>query len=293
MQKIIIILENDDSFIIEKPCIFLGAGVSKLSGYPNWQDLAYKLIDRFWKRRQEIKEKGKAYTNSDCEALRESINKNNIVNVFTYLEDLNKGIYIEELKKIFNECEEKEDKKIFASIKMFSEFVDFFITTNIDRGLEKYLGLEEKYISIVSGSDTFRNLEDINGKKIYYLHGRIDKPETWVFTREQYDSNHFKPGYCTSFLEYVFENFNVIFIGYGLKEIEVLKNLIGSNQKHYRVEPTYDKRNDDLKIEATIGKNTYNIELIPYNVEEKGEEYLVEFLDKIYKDSKEEARDAK
>lgn len=292
MQKIIIILENDDSFIIEKPCIFLGAGVSKLSGYPKWKDLAYNLIDRFWKRRQEINGKGKEYSNSAREALKEEINSN-IVYVFTYLEDLNKGIYIEELKKIFNECEEKEDKKIFASIKMFSEFVDFFITTNIDRGLEKYLGLEEKYISIVSGSNTFQNLEDINGKKIYYLHGRIDKPETWVFTRGQYDSNHFKPGYCTSFLENVFENFNVIFIGYGSNETEILKNCIDSNQKHYWVEPTYNRRNENLKIKATNLKNTYNIELIPYNIEEKGEEYLVEFLDKIYKDSKEEATDAK
>jgi hypothetical protein len=83
----------------------------------------------------------------------------------------------------------------------------------------------------------------------------------------------------------VFENYNVIFIGYGLREYEILQGITNSKNKkrHYWLEQSFRKREDYLKIRATNLRENYNITLIPYFIDMNGHEVLYKVLDELYK----------
>jgi hypothetical protein len=118
-----------------------------------------------------------------------------------------KILYQDKITSVFNKCEQNPNKnvKIFEVIANFAGYHVKLITTNIDMELENALkskGFTDSDIGIVTLGN---NLTD---KVLYYLHGRIDRPESWVLTEDDYatfyyddDKRHFD-----KFLEWLFKN---------------------------------------------------------------------------------------
>jgi hypothetical protein len=182
------------------------------------------------------------------------------------------------MKDVFYNDEKTATNGVFEVLSKLNNSRNFFVTTNIDRGLQSYLGIEDKMVSI---------FPKFHGslKLINYLHGRIDADNTWIFTRGQYNMGYnlgTKP--CMTFLKRVFENYNVLFVGYGLREEEIMRTMASTNKRnfHWWLEGSSRGNKDSLEIRSTVLRVNYNIRLLPYSIENEGHDILKKVLQALY-----------
>jgi len=262
--------------LLEGTCIFLGAGVSKLAGYKLWDELKNAIVDCFW-RNNSKQPFNKKIDYSLLENLK-THDKN--LEVFDFLYSLNKDLFNSCIKDIFYKDEKNITNYIYNVLNKLKFGKCFFVTTNIDKSFQNYLGITDIETSI------YPNLNMPSSKLITYLHGRIDFEESWIFTTSQYNSGYVKDNApCKQFLVNLFEEYNVLFIGYGLKEDFLLRviSLTERRKKHYWLEGTYRNNMDYLKIRSTTLRENYNINLIPYSIDKDGHKSLIIVLNSLYK----------
>jgi hypothetical protein len=60
---------------------------------------------------------------------------------------------------------------------------------------------------------------------VVHLHGCLDDPDNMVITTKDY-LDHYSSGEVQDFLKHLFEKKTVLFLGYGLEEIEVLEYIL-------------------------------------------------------------------
>ena len=256
-------------------CLFMGAGVSKLAGYKTWDELRKEMVEYFWKEKDKrpFSEREK-FDLSLCENLKKH---GDIIEVFDYLYYKDKGLFVSGVKDIFKVDERSMSIKIYQLLKKLDNGKSFFVTTNIDKGLQKYLEIPDDRISI---SPRFTNPP----KYINYLHGRIDFEETWILTRAQYNKGYYdEDAPCMNFIAHIFESYNVLFIGYGLREEEIMQAILktGKRKLHYWLEPYSRNKRDFLEIRGTNLKENYNIVLIPYSIDKDDYEGLYKVINRL------------
>ncbi|OAQ20638.1 SIR2 family protein [Thermosulfurimonas dismutans] len=252
-------------------CFWLGAGVSKIAGYPLWEELIMKLKEIFiWRGVVEphilrllddpyLKFPQKMQCFKGC----------------------HKYLYIDTMKKVFEEVEYMLDKEVFKIIGKFLNQEILIITTNIDKGLQNTLNLSDDHISIIPIENCSIN------SKIIYLHGRIDKPESWVFAEEDYAKfYHNPPRKVRECWEKIFNNYMIfVYIGYSLTEMEIYSQFFNEDAKRKKVFwiPGISEKNKE-NIKNNIRYFRYVLELdfktIPYIVEDKTS--LIKLLSEIY-----------
>ncbi|MEW6068785.1 MAG: SIR2 family protein [Nitrospirota bacterium] len=269
--------ENLILSLLHGTCIFIGAGVSKLAGYKLWAELRNAMIDYFWSKRDGLSFQNRSiFDYSMCESLK---NHKDIIETFDYLYSADKNLFNAGIKETFYSDEKVVTNKIYEPLNKLNNNKNFFVTTNIDRGLQKYLGLPDESISI---NPIFENPP----KLITYLHGRIDREDTWIFTTAQYSKGYSgENAPCMNYIKNIFDNFNVLFIGYGLREPEITQAISLTNKRktHYWLEGSRRNTEDYLKIRSTTLKENFNIKLIPYCIDDKGDELLCDVIDSLYK----------
>ena len=123
-------------------------------------------------------------------------------------------------------------------------------------------------------------------KIINYLHGRIDKESSWIFTRGQYNQGYvLDSAPCLEFLTNIFENYSVLFVGYGFREDEIMRPiLLSQNRKSYWWLDGFSENNQNfMEIRKTSLGVNYGIDLIPYSIENEGHPILNKVLQELYK----------
>lgn len=265
--------------LINGACIFFGAGISKFAGYKLWKELRDALVDYFWNKKGDLSSFYLSNHNFDY-SMCENLKKHNIIQAFDYLHSINSKLFITGIKDIFEMDSKDNNNEIYQFLKRLNNGKNIFITTNIDNGFQKYLGLPDKKISISPPNN-------INSPKlITYLHGRIDKENTWIFTTSQYNKVYEGKAPCMKYLKKVFRDRVVLFIGYGLREDEILRaiNLTDKLKAHYWLEEYSRSNIDDLKIRSTSLRENYNIRLIPYCIDNRNRfELICEIIDSLYR----------
>lgn len=260
----------------EGTCIFFGAGVSKLAGYKLWNEVRDSMIEFFWNNRIAIsKRSGSPLDRSFCEYFKKH---EDIVEAFDFLYVLDKPLFIKGINSIFYDDEQKSNNKIYSYLNRLNNGNNFFVTTNIDRGFQQFIGVSDELVAINP------NLEN-PVKLLNYIHGRIDRQDSWIFTREQYNKGYsIDDTPCMRFLINILDNYNVLFIGYGLREEDIKRaiSLTKKRKTHYWLEESSRNKEDYLKIRGTTMKNIYNIHLIPYNIDEEGHEILMKTIAALY-----------
>jgi len=256
-------------------CIFFGAGLSQLAGYKSWVDLRKSMITYFWERRSEIPyDRRKLFDYSSCEDL---LNHENDIEAFTYLDYLSNALFVKGIKDIFYTDEQDSNNKIFSFLNRLNNGNNFYVTTNIDRGFQKHISLPDEHVSI---NPEFKNPPKI----INYLHGRVDREDTWVFTRDKYNIGYIvDESPCMKFLQSIFENYNVLFIGYGLREGDINRVISSTSRKkhHFWLEPSSRSKEGPLKIRSTCMRENYNVHLIPYFIDEEGYDLLLKTIEAL------------
>ncbi len=211
-------------------CIFIGAGISKLGGYKLWDELKDEMVDYFWKNKGKLTfKKRRDLDLSLCENLKQH---KDIIETFDYLYLLDSSLFISGIKDSFYADSARVSNKVFQILNQLNNGKNIFVTTNIDDGFQKYMGITDGEVSIYPN---FHNPL----KLITYLHGRIDLEDTWILTRSQYNKGYVnKSAPCLNLLVDIFENHNVLFIGYGLREDDIKRAISLTNKRktHYWIE---------------------------------------------------------
>jgi hypothetical protein len=272
--------------LINGTCIFIGAGVSKLAGYKLWKELANEMITIFWNNRKNLiihSQKEQKLNYSTYELLK---SHEDSIEVMEYLSCLDNALFTKAIKEIFETT--TENPAIFKAFSPLAQRTrNFFIQTNIDGGLQRHLNISPEKISINPYFGA-----PLAPKKLSYIHGYIDDAKSWIFTRGQYNRNYLDLNSpIMKFLEPIFRTNNVLFVGYSLRDFEILQAISRArllvnqkdHKKHFLLEPFYGNKETLLQIKEVNYQNNYGITIIPYNIEKNDYNILLEVLGALNK----------
>lgn len=273
--------------------IFVGNGISRLAGVPSWKELAHMYLED-WRENNNTDLSYDAYEKLKRE-------KTDPLELLTICAGkIGKDTLKKKLFDKLNNSLRKEDKgKIKRIYGYIRDFHAGYITTNYDNYLETstpasaITSEDPKTPDIDTSQKLTRvgledNLKDITDK-IVYLHGKAIKPNTpyedrvhndIILTLEDY-LIHYKDdeGLGKKFLKNIFENHVFLFIGFGLKEFEIIQHikrpdnnhshyiLLGASDYEYSIKEQYEKYYRIL-----------NITPIFYNISQKGYHQLEDVL---------------
>lgn len=182
---------------------FVGAGVSRISGAPSWNQIIEKICDKL-----KIKTEKKIYSTDESLKLAQML-------YIALNQDTNA------YHTFINECLTPINKRLEPNV-VHKELFDLnpvsFITTNFDELLEiSAMQYCQSFVCVAKDAD----VPKVNGSKyILKIHGDI-KNQNIVFKEEDYlnYSENFK--LIETLLKSIFSTNTVVFIGYGLNDYNV------------------------------------------------------------------------
>ena len=267
-----------------KLVVFLGAGISRLCGFPSWDQLSDDLL-KFCTSIRSCK-----FNFELCENIKSRFKdaKQKITIGYHLLEKANK---LKQLDK-FLVNEFKETSKNKANIVKIKKALKLLNATIITTNYDTYL--DDLYTNggIYCSKDDIQKISLKDEKAIWHIHGSIDKPEDMVLTVRDYlllyTSHTFRNNMHNVFnSDYVF-----LFVGYGLSEFQLLDFLVDKDDKYKSRSGEEFLNNKFALIETYLsGEETfrsfapyygdYGIRPIAYCFQQNGWETLIDVLNKL------------
>lgn len=245
------------AFDDNKLAVFIGAGVSRLIGCDGWDELAKNLIRRCYDEGLiNFKEKESLSSISD--------HKKTITICHHILKSDNVSKYYDEMGKALKQGEEIENPNIYKEIIFFR---GPFITTNVDTHFDKQF----RPSNVISNPGDF-NKNNILPNTLYHIHGSFKDKENMVFSVSTYFKRYNEDRNFKLFLEKVFADYTVLFLGYGLSEYEVLDFVLKNRHespRHFILSAYYRGEENILKYEEAYYADL-GINVIPFEKDEKG-----------------------
>ncbi len=236
-----------------KCILFVGSGLSVVAGFPTWKTLIAKLIDEVAKSFPDQALDIKSYVKTGdlltlAEFTRSKVGANE---------------YASFLKRIFNQpLPPHRVHKLIARTAYRA-----IITTNYDRLLETAITFEKGQPPNTFTSDSVSSLATALSTPdlfLFKLHGDTTSPESIILTAQDYDRLTLRSLHVRSFLQSIFLNYTLFFVGYSLSDPDfqlVLKELTaifqGYTPQHYALIPnqqefTTEYLKKSMNIQAMI-----------------------------------------
>lgn len=264
--------EIREAFDKQELVIFLGAGISRLAGCPSWNDLASGLL-------KELKNI-KAIDFKTSEQLRYlSDNKKIITIAHNIFCNLNRE---DDFYRVFNNAlVGEENSDVYNALKSIHTL---YVTTNADTLLEKALFEDDDTMSAHSFANCREmDISEMKSPSIVHIHGRYDDRKSLVFTTSQY-LNAYNSKEFVGFIKRIFSQYQVLFLGYGLNEFELIDYLISKNStengkqlKHFYLDGFFSYELEYAKHIAGYFE-TLGVQLIPYSKDIKGYDQQIEII---------------
>jgi hypothetical protein len=209
--------------------VFLGAGVSRLVGCSGWDELAKELVNICYSKKNNNGEPLISFREKE-KLLYETDHRKTITIAYKLLEkgDHKESFYdlMEKALKFGKDREKIEEDILFRELLRLNAV---YLTTNADLLFDQFF-IEDRIFY------NFKDLEisRLGHQKLFHLHGVINHRDTMVFTLRQYFKRYKKPnrdniipneGTFIDFLSHIFDTYTVLFLGYGLNELEILEYL--------------------------------------------------------------------
>ena len=286
--------------------IFVGAGFSKLAGCPDWSEFADAAL-------RALVQQGK-FSHGKLAQVRH-LHPRVKLSIARRIEKEHK-ISIN-FRSILhpNGKINKIGRRLYAHL---SKLGNKFVTTNYDEWLDERFDDERFDILAKSPADSptastlqprtvIYSVEEIlpskinNANVVIHLHGSVKHPDEMILTTQDYVrhyANDRGPGEpeaenrILTFLDYLFHEKTVLFVGYGLNELEILEYVLTkakqpqSNEpvvRHYLVQGFF-LHEQELERNLKAYYRESGIQLISFSKEEKGWHQLLYVVESFARD---------
>ena len=273
---------------------FIGGGVSALAGCPTWQQLADRALNYCV---------GKTpFTHAQLDQLKTLTPRTKLSIARGLAKDHNVSIDYERLLHPDDE-DQRKGRMLYANLQRLS---NRFVTTNYDKWLD---ALRPERVAAIAESDSTETSppsaphvvfaksqltpDTLNRENVViHLHGSLTHPDGMVLTTSEYVQHYQNDRFgaenpVLTFLGNLFRDKHVLFLGYGLDELEILEYIIlksrevtdpGAPFRHYIVQGFFSHERE-LMLHLQGYYKQCGIGLIPFRKDEKGRDQLLDVLD--------------
>jgi phenylpyruvate tautomerase PptA (4-oxalocrotonate tautomerase family) len=283
---------------------FVGAGASRIAGCPSWSEFADGAL-------RYLVEEGK-FSHKQLAQIGH-LNPRVKLSIALGLEKKH-GTRID-FRKLLHPSGKKDSakgQKLFGSLCRLGKT---FVTTNYDEWLDEEIGMP--IVAVNATSDiaapatanprkvihkvhdlTLANLNQPN--TVIHLHGSLVDPDGMVLTTQHYvrhyandrlSGNAEKENRVLTFLEHLFQQKTVLFVGYGLEELEILEYVIlkarrlpgteSKEAKHYLLQGFYSHEHELMRSLTRYYLEECGIQLISYLRDHKDWDQILDVLEEF------------
>lgn len=245
-----------------KLAVFIGAGASRLLGCMGWDSLAYNLVDACH---------NEGFINyKEREALSNGVDHKKTITICKHiLVEKNKrdDLFFGKLEDSLRSRDELADK--YPIFEELYKLRAVFVTTNVDLHFDKFFS--DKTV-VYRPSEL--PLAAIEPTRLYHIHGSILDRDSIVFSVQEY-IRHYQRDSVKGFLRKLFQDYVILFVGYGLAELQLLEYLITSDKvgspesKHFYLMPLYRGEEHILEFEQAYYREL-GINVVAYEKDEEG-----------------------
>jgi SIR2-like domain len=283
---------------------FVGAGASRLAGCPGWGDFADRTLH--WLIEQGL------FSFSKLDQIRH-LNPRVKLSLARMLErETNTAI---DYKALLHPAERKSHPKGVRLYNALFELASTFVTTNYDEWLDERLPNPAPAAAPADGDTAKKPLPTIRvvhrvddltpevlgqANTVIHLHGSLREPKGMILTTQDYVTHYAndrlgndpaQENRVLTFLDYLFTNRTVLFIGYGLEELEILEYVIlkarrppGAPEKearHYILQGYFSHEEALMRQLKSYYLKECGIELIPFLRDERDFDQLIDVLEEF------------
>lgn len=259
----------------DKLAVFIGAGVSRLIGCWGWDELGRKLIECCYQRG--------IIKYNEQESLLQTTNSKKAITISCALLKENKlyEVFLEIMKLALKDDLNVNIPNIYDDIYGLR---GLFITTNADRLFHR--NFNPQNIIYAPNKICPDNIDHLN---LYHIHGSIKEPDRIVLTVRDYFERYSNKKF-QEFLKKIFDEYTVLFLGYGLGEFELLEYLFqkfdsqkSGELKHFTLQPLFSGEEKILDYEQKY-YSQMGIRVLAYQKDERGYHQLENVLSHWHKD---------
>jgi hypothetical protein len=291
-----------EAALIGKLIPFIGAGTSRLAGCPGWGDFANGAL-------RQLIDKGK-FTYSQLDQIKDVSPRIKLSFATAIAAETKTTIDYDRLLHPRPRAEHNNGRRLYNSLFALG---NIFVTTNYDRWLDDRIVEPAPGVTPVASPATtapstpMRSIHNVNeflpavltqSNTVIHLHGSVADPARMILTTRDYIqryANDHRTGDATTenrvltFLEHLFEHHTVLFIGYGLEELEILEYIIlkarrqantATNEaRHYLLQGFFSHEMTLLHNMETYYLRECGIQLIPFLRDQKDRDQLLDVLE--------------
>jgi SIR2-like domain len=280
---------------------FIGAGVSRLAGCPDWAQFADGAL-------QWLIERG-AFSYAQLDQIRH-LNPRVKLSLARSLERDN-GVSID-FPKLLHPTSRRDNAKGIRLYNSLFKLGKTFVTTNYDKWLDERIPQSMPSAAPeVTSKDTsdggpmrvVYRVEDLlpaalsEPNTVIHLHGSLLDPEGMILTTQDYVRHYANDrvlrdpaleNRVLTFLDHLFNHKRVLFVGYGLEELEILEYVIvkarrtsaqsGRETKHYIIHGFFSHEAELLRSLRSYYLEC-GIHLIPFLRDNKNWDQLLDVLE--------------
>ena len=270
--------------------VFVGAGASILCGSPDWRGFANQVVDAL--------EKGGVLSFLEAEQLRGLGDSRRTLSIAMALAN-EQGVKID-FDSILHPV--KPPAIGLELYELLSGLRPVFVTTNYDKWLDD-AGPEELSTEVKVDSESEPAKRPNRRPKYYlrehlssallaergaviHLHGSYTDPSSMVVSLKNY-IEHYADLRVQAFLSAMFKNYTVLFVGYGLAELEVLDQIIRSNEslrtgtaepRHFLLYAYRSTESVQTQFIEHFFHDQCGVRVIKYCIDAKGFQEVVEVI---------------
>jgi hypothetical protein len=277
---------------------FIGAGASQIAGCPSWSSFADSAL-RFFVMQNKFSHSQLAQIGHLNPRVKLSIARG-------LQEELGLPIDFGKILYPSGRNVNPKGRQLYASL---SKLGKTFITTNYDEWLDEQI---ENPLSLSSPAEPSKSTSSIVRRHIFYrtqdltaanlnlsnsvihLHGSVLDSDSMILTTADYIrhyandrsyQNSIDENLVLTFLSHLFQEKTILFVGYGLEELEILEYKIAKARhpnpeaRHYILQPFFSHERELMRSMRRYYLRDCGIELIPYLRDQKDWEQLLDVLE--------------
>ena len=277
---------------------FVGAGVSMLAGCPNWDDFANAALDVFVKHGR--------FNHAQLDQVKH-LSPRIKLSIALSLQDRTR-VPIDFRDLLHRKPREQHTigQRLYSYL---SNIGKTFVTTNYDEWLDDELPYNPTDLTgeatstdvsapkqrIVYHKPEDLTVANLNRENVViHLHGSVRHPDGMIMTTRHYAQHYAndrhttrrnEENYVLTFLEHLFTNKTVLFVGYGLEELEILEYIIlkartteGFQIRHFLLQGFFSHERE-LMVNMRTYYRDCGIDLLPFLKDQEGWEQLLYVLE--------------